>query len=169
MGPLFALLLGLAVLFVLLFVGSALLRAAVALANRAIGSIGQERIIGWDWDEDEDEDEDDEPEGRPAMREPGTGQGMYATFIVGVLHLVVAFIFTAAFRIERPLRDSDELPLVVLCLAVGSVLGFFALSGLLTAQLGTKWRWALAAAFFYYLIGLLVFLGVLALLFAVFG
>jgi len=176
MGPLLALLLGLASLFVLLFLGAALLRAAVSLANRVIGPVRTERFIGWDWDDDTDEltdpdaqEPDDRPDRTPAIPEPRTGLGMFTILMLLSLHIAQIIVMGILVETNASFRREDELTVLVLNLVLGSVLGTVVLSGLLTARLGTKWRWAVLAAFFFYLIIVLLLAGLIGLMTAVFG
>ncbi len=175
MGPLLALLLGLAILFVLLFLGTALLRAAVSLANRVIGPVRTERFIGWDWDDDSDdtdadaEEPDDRPDQTPAIPEPRTGQGMITVLMLLFLHIAQTLAMAVLVETAPTLRRQDELTVLVLYIVLGSVLGTLVLSGLLTARLGTKWRWAALAAFFFYLILVSLLAGLIGLMTVVFG
>src|SRR5688572_16021961 len=91
----FGLLLSCFGLVVGLLIGSVVVRAAVALANRMIGPVKTDDFGQWDdWDSDE------EPAyaksrrrgGEKAIPEPGVATGMLVAFVAGIAHLFVSAV-----------------------------------------------------------------------------
>jgi hypothetical protein len=82
---------------VVLVVGSALLRIAVATANKLIGPVNQDAVIGWDWDEDEDL-EPVIPSDGPAIPELGRWLSMLIVFLSSLVNVTVGlglrYVFT---------------------------------------------------------------------------
>jgi hypothetical protein len=168
MAPAAGILLFLIAVLVVLFVGSALLRAAVALANKTIGPIRPSASVLWDWEAAEEDEEYARPRrGAPAMPEPGIGQGMLIVFLAGLIQLAV----TVAVRIVLDLdieRDLDRGE-VLLFAAFSTLVGFGVLAGMTASMLPTTGRRAALAALFFYLIVLALAALIMSLLYAVFG
>ncbi len=166
MGPA-APVVALLVVLVVLFVGSALLHAAVALANRIIGPVSPPiKPIGWDWDAEEDEDEDEEQRAKPAMPEPGLGQGMVILFLTAVAEFVVGFLLTAVFEGDRWGRDWTDTPLPYLL--VGAA-GFLVMLWLLAGMLPTTAKRAALATLCFHLIIIIIVALVLGLVSVMFN
>ncbi|MCE9562971.1 MAG: hypothetical protein K8U57_13085 [Planctomycetes bacterium] len=139
-------------LFVALFIGSALLRAGIGLANRAIGHVKKEGIIGYaDWDSD-DSDEFDvivRVDTEFAIPEPGIFLGMGITFLASLVAVGVAFALSLI--LDGPVNMQDW-PLQVAGVVIEVAAGFVVLMGLLTWMLPTQPKWAALASLFTYLI-----------------
>jgi hypothetical protein len=135
---------------IILFVGSALLRAAVAMANRVIGPIvPKNTTIGWDWDADDEEEEEELHEAsRLAMPEPGISQGMLIVFLALVVNLAVSLFLAAVLDTRRPFDWADDPGLHLFATAVG----FVAMLGLLAGMLPTRAGRAALATLFFHLI-----------------
>jgi hypothetical protein len=150
---------------ILLFVGSALLRAAAVLANKTIGPVRREEPIGWDWDADED-DEDPLPSEGWAIPEPTSGQGMRILFLAAVgnlfLGILLQYVLREEFRIRRGLDSSGGLFLMV-------IFGFLILSTFIAWLLPTTFRRGALVAFFSYLILLGIVAVVASLVYLVVG
>jgi len=148
----FALFCWLGALFVALFIGSALLRAGIGLANRVIGKVKKEGVIGYaDWDSD-DSDEFDvivRVDTEYAIPEPGILLGMGITFLASVVEVVIAFALSAMF--DTP-ANMTEGPVQIAAILIEVAAGFVVLLGLLTWMLPTQPKWAAMASAFTYLI-----------------
>jgi hypothetical protein len=142
---------GLGVVVVLL-VASTLFRAAVALANSTIGPVKPNPSLAWDWEAAEDDEEYKEL-GRKlkAIPEPGLGQGMLIMLVVGAVQLVVSFVLTALFELDRRGRR-DELEEVLPPILLDVAVGFVVLTGLAASMMPTTARRAALAAFYFYVI-----------------
>ncbi len=138
-----------AVILVALFVGSALLRAGIALANRTIGTEKTETIIGWDWDSEEEDDEIAVKNDKPPIPEPGVGRGMAIVFLVSLVDVVIGFLLSVLFDGPAHLQDW---PVQVASYLVGLTGGFVVLMGLLAGMLPTSPKRAALAALYTYLI-----------------
>lgn len=152
------------VLFVVLLVGSALVRAAVSLANRVVGRTEPPDTFG-QWD---DWDSDDEPayvksrrrgrDGR-AIPEPGIASGMLITLVSGLIHAgagAVCAVLAEAVTDDRP--GGEEIAAVVALALVALVVTFVVHAFLLVLLLPTTFGRAALVGFFHYLI-----VGVIAL------
>ena len=157
------------VTLVLLLVGSALLRAAVALANRTIGPITpKNKILDWDWDA-EDDDDDDLAEGRRelAIPEPGLGQGMLIIFLTALVTFAITFVLVNVLDIDgRWHRDVAEYFGVYL---LGAFAGYLAMMGFLAGMLPTRPGRAALATLFFCLILIALLALIFGLLFLAFG
>lgn len=151
---------------VVLFVGSALLRASVALANRTIGPVNRDEPIGWDWDAEED-DEDVLPAGDgAAIPEPGIGPGMRVLFLAGVAQIAAVFVLHFVLdEIVDIRRGIESPPGFVLCLASGFLLLTLVSAWLLPATFA---RAALVALYFHLILVVIAALFA-GLVFAVLG
>src|SRR5262245_19739166 len=99
--PLFAVL-------AILAAASALLRIAVALANRAIGPVNKDAPIGWDWDADEDDELFEPPGESAAIPEPGLGKGMFIIFVVAVVDAIIGFGLGSLLTLDADRNGSDN-------------------------------------------------------------
>jgi hypothetical protein len=141
---------GLAVgFFVVLLIGSVVLRAAVSIANRSAGPVRAEVVDpfpDWDWD-DESEDEP-RRSGEKAIPEPGLAKGMMITSTIAVL---TAFIGVVLRVLTEDLADAmfggdDEVVQIVALVVVALPFSFAGATLLLVAMLPTTfWRAALVA------------------------
>ena len=138
---------------IVLFVGAALLRAAVAMANKAIGPLKPSASALWDW-EAGDDDYDRPRRGTAAMSEPGIGQGMLILFLTALVQLVVTVVVRILFDIDTryDLDDGEK----VLFVAFSTLVGFGMMTAMIANMLPTTGKRAAVAALFYYLICLLL-------------
>jgi hypothetical protein len=156
MGPGLGILFAILAVLVVLFVGSALLVGAVALANKTLGPVKADRPIGWDWDADDDEEVDFD-DGTPPVPEPGLGQGMAILFLTAVVDLAISLVLAFVFEVDRPFRRGGEEWIAVRLFVLAG--GFFLLTSFLAGMLPTTFRRAALVAFYFYLI--LITVGVL--------
>lgn len=134
---------------VLLFVGAALLRAAVALANRSIGPVKSDEPIGWDWDADEDDEDPIPADGGPAVPEPSNWLGMRILFLGLLVHLALVVVLQVLLlEVLEVRRGVESVPGALLGLA----LGFLALSGIVAGLLPTTYKRAALVTLYAYLI-----------------
>jgi hypothetical protein len=164
-GVLVYLLAWLAAVLLALLVGAALLRAAVAAANRTVGPVRRAEPIGWDWDADE-EDEDPVRPAEVAIPEPGLSTGMLILFLVGLAVLTTAFLLDSPARRALGLtrRDAEALALVLV-----PGVWFLTLAGTTAAILPTAFRRAALVALYFSLILVAIGAVVYVLLAAAFG
>jgi hypothetical protein len=155
---------------IVLFIASALLRAAVALANATIGRVRPSASVLWDWEAgaDEDDDDSDRPRrGTLAMPEPGIGQGMAIVFLAALVQLVATVGVRVLFDIdfEDDLTDLGK----VLFIGFSVLVGFGMTTTMAASMLPTTGRRAALAAAYFYLICLAIAAVVGVLMAAVFG
>jgi hypothetical protein len=138
---------------VVLFIGSALLRAAVALANKTIGPVSPSPSVMWDWDAAEEDDDYGRPRrGADAMPEPGIAQGMLIVFVSSLVQLVVTVAARILFDLDTDIDDGE----VLLLIAFSTLVGFGVLTGMIASMLPTTGKRAALAALFYHLIAIAV-------------
>jgi hypothetical protein len=137
-------------LLLALFVAAALLRAAVAIANRVVGTKLTETVVGWEWDSADDEDEVRVTVGVPPIPEPGVARGMVIVFLAAAANAVSLYVLGVV--LFEGLDAYDDWTAQALAYAVTVLVGFAALVGLLAAMLPTTARRAALAALFAYLI-----------------
>ena len=163
---------GLFLTFVVLMVGSALVRAAAALANRVVGPVKPPDTFG-QWD---DWDDDHEPayvksrrRGRAdrAVPEPGITKGMLVTLVAALVDAVVFGFLTVVAEVMAG-RPSDKL-VAVAVLFVGLPATFVVHAFLLMLLLPTTFRRAALVAFFNYLIVAAIAVAVVAAVYLVLG
>jgi hypothetical protein len=147
---------------VALVVGSVILRAAVALANRIIGPPKPkvetvDRFEDWDWD-GELEDAKPRKKGKEkAVPEPGIGKGMMIASTVYVLTAFIGVVLAVFFEaVADDVFDGDEGAQIVLVVLFALPLGFVGMALLLTAMLPTTFSRAALVAFIYHFFALLV-------------
>jgi hypothetical protein len=158
-----------AVLLVLLLVGSALLRAAVSLANRTIGPVARKnKILDWDWDAEDDDDDLVEGRGELAIPEPGLAQGMLIIFLSALVNFAVTFVLANALDIDRHWNRGDVAGYLGVYL-LGVLAGYVAMMGFLAGMLPTRPGRAALAALFFYLLLIVIAALIFGLLFLVFG
>ena len=150
---------------VVLFIGSALLRAAVALANKTIGPVRPSPSVLWDWDAAE---EDDDDHGRPrrgaeAMPEPGIAQGMLIVMLAGLVQAVVTVAARILFDLDTDIDDGE----VLVFIAFSTLVGFGTMTGMIASMLPTTGKRAALAALFYHLIAIAVVALVVGVIFVV--
>jgi hypothetical protein len=166
-GPGIGVLVFIIVVLVLLLVGSALLRAAVSLANRTIGPISvKNKILDWDWDAEDDDDDLVEGRSELAIPEPGLGQGMAIIFLSALVNLAISFVLVNA--LDRRWHSGDVAELLAVHL-LGVFAGYVAMLGFLAGMLPTRPGRAALAALFFYLILIALAALIFALLFLIFG
>ncbi len=138
----------------MLWLASALLRAGVGLANRAIGPVKADSVIAYgDWDSDDDDDEIVVKENEPAIPEPGIGRGMVVMFLASLAQVVIAFGLSVILDGPLRLQDwSEQIAGYILHAASG----FVVLVGLLSWMLPTQPKWAALATLFMYLVGIAI-------------
>lgn len=160
-GVLFGCGVGLFGLFVALLIGSVLVRAAVALANRVLrpAEVPPDTFGQWDdWDSDEPAPKRRKKSAR-VIPEPSLATGMLVTFLSGLVNpfSIAALAVVAGAQLDDPQGLDELLPfaLVALLLPVGFALFTLLLRLLLPT---TFWRAALVA-FFHTLIVVVVALG----------
>lgn len=156
-------------ILVVLLVGSALLRAAVALANSVIGPVKpKNKPIGWDWDAEEDDEEETE-RAAPAIPEPGLAQGMGIIFLTGLAQVALAFVAGIVLDLDDIGGRQRGTPMWLIAQLFGVAVGFLVMIAMLSSMLpATPKRAALATLFFYLLI-LALGVGIWLLLFILFG
>ncbi|VTU00169.1 Uncharacterized protein OS=Planctomyces maris DSM 8797 GN=PM8797T_19717 PE=4 SV=1 [Gemmataceae bacterium] len=133
-----------------LFVAAALLRAAVAVANRVAGSNLTETVVGWEWDSADDEDEVRVAVGVPPIPEPGVARGMVIVFLAAAANAVA--LYALGVVVFEGFDAYDDWTAQALVYALAALVGFAALVGLLAAMLPTTVRRAALAALFAYLL-----------------
>ncbi|WP_439621732.1 hypothetical protein [Gemmata sp.] len=143
-------LVSLGALLLALFVAAALLRAAVAITNRVIGTNQTETVVGWDWDSPDDADEIRVTVGVPPVPEPGVARGMLIVFLAAAANAVALYVLGVV--LFEGLDASDDGTVQVLVYALTALVGFAALVGLLVAMLPTTVRRAALAAALVYLV-----------------
>lgn len=155
------------VFFLALLAGSAVLRAAVAVANRLVGPPKDrtpEPLYDWDWDGEEEA----KPRraGRKVIPEPGFGKGMMIASTIGMATVFVALVLAVfAEVVAEDLFEGAGAARVVVLAVLALPFAFVGASLLLAAMLPTAFRRAALVAFLYHLFGgglVLVVAGVLA-------
>lgn len=154
-------------ILVVLLVGSALLRAAVALANSVIGPVRpKNKPIGWDWDAEEDDEEFAEYE-RPvrAIPEPGLAQGMGIVFLTALAQVALAFVVGIILDLDDFGGRRGDGPMWVFAHLFGLAVGFLVMLAMLCGMLPTTPKRASVATLFFYLLLLALGVGIWLLLF----
>ena len=137
-----------------LALGAAILRGAVALANRIVGPVKTDTFGNWD-----DWDSDDEPAyvrsrrrgGKRAIPEPGIGKCILMLFATSLISLVVTYVlaYFAQELLDLRMRgEESQIAAAVISLPVT----FAALTLVLVALLPTTFWRAAMVGFLYYLI-----------------
>jgi hypothetical protein len=146
-----------------LLIGAVVVRAAVSISNKLIGSPKREpetfgRVEEWEWD-DEPEEEHPRRKREKAVPEPGVGKAMMIASTGGVTNAFIVLVI-GVFLEALDVDPIDE-DLTIAVLAVVSLpFSFVALTLLLTAMLPTTfWRAALVAFVHY---ALVVVIGIVA-------
>jgi hypothetical protein len=123
-------------ILVVMLVGSALLRAAVALANSVIGPVKpRNKPIGWDWDAEEDDEEEERERSAPAIPEPGLAQGMGIIFLTGLAQLALAFVLGILLDLDGFGPRQRDTPVWLLAQLFGLAIGFLVMLGMLSSML----------------------------------
>lgn len=163
MGPGIGIIIFVLAVLLVLFIGSALVRAGVAIANRVIGRVKVEKPIGWDWDAEEDEEDYEELYGggqrEEAMPEPGIAQGMVIVLLAALAQLILGFLL--AFVIDPDEFDGGAR---VVAHLIGTAAGFLTMTGLLASMLPTTPKRAALASLFTYLVVVVIAVVVFVLL-----
>jgi hypothetical protein len=163
LGFVIALLVGL----MFLFAGAAILRAAVAAANKTLGPVKTETPIGWDWDAEEEEEDDFPESGTLAIPEPGIGQGMFVIFLSALAKVALLLVLGIAVDLDDPFDIDDWGDLIAHVLAFLG--GVVVMTSMLANMLPTKWRWAALAVLFFYCIIVMIGVFVVVLILVVAG
>lgn len=140
-----------------LLLGSVILRAAVALANRSAGPVKvkpADLFPDWDWD---GEPEDAEPRLEKAIPEPGLGKGMMIASTIGVLTALLGVVLGILLDdLAEALFGADEAVQLVGLMVLTVPFSFAAATLLLVVMLPAPfWRAALVA-FLYHVFATLV-------------
>lgn len=133
-----------------LFFAAALLRGAVALTNRMIGSPRTDVVVGWDWDSDDDDEEIVITTGGPAVPEPGLGRGVLIALLAAVANTVT--LYAVGVVLYGWLEAYDDWDVQVLVYGTTVALGYAALTALLTKMLPTTVRRAALVSLVVYLL-----------------
>ena len=148
--------------------GAAVVRAAVALANRLIGPVkppARDPVEDWDWDAEPEEERPRRKSESRAIPEPGVGKGMMIASASNVLTAFVGFVLGAMAEELEPGAMDDGWG--ALALAVCTLpFGFAALALLLVPMLPTTLLRAAQVSFLYHVIGSLILLAVGGAIFA---
>ena len=139
---------GLAVgFFVVLLIGSVILRAAVSIANRSVGPV-KAKVVDpfpdWDWD---DELEDEPRRSGEAIPEPGLAKGMMITSTIAVLTAFIGVMLRVLTEdlAEAMFGGDDEVVQIIALVVVTTPFSFAGATLLLVAMPTTFWRSALVA------------------------
>lgn len=146
--------------------GAAVLRAAVALANRMIGPVRTAHVLvdDWDWDAEPEEERPRRTRDARAIPEPSVGKGMAIASAANVLTAFVAFVLGTVAE-ETGVLDEEAGGAIVVGL-IALLCGSAGFTVLLVPMLPTTFTRAALVAFLYYLFGLLILLVVGGAVFA---
>lgn len=189
MGLLVGCVCGIFALLVILLIYSVLLRLAVFVANKCLGDSGGGSRRRDDYEDDWDDYDRPARRRGPAIPEPDLGKGMGIAFVVIIIQFVIVFALALVIGVGMgaaggggggggfggggaknnpfgPQPGVDPTAQLLLnCFSV--ILGFLIWSGILTAMLPTSFgRAALVTLFlhiFLFVLWLLVFVGVVAI------
>ena len=138
--------------------GAAVLRAAVALANRLIGPVKPARdpVDDWDWDAEPEEERPRRKSDERTIPEPGVGKGMMIASATNVLTAFVGFVLGTVAD-DAGILDEEAGGAIVVGL-IALLFGSAGFAVLLVPMLPTTFTRAALVAFMYYLFGLLILL-----------
>jgi hypothetical protein len=147
-----------------LLIGAAILRGAIGLANKVVGSASTRS--SYDFDDDDEDDWDDVPRRRrkhrrasPAIPEPPILTAMGIILVIGIVNFLAGIPIRMMFGLDPVGRDGPEDAQKVLVAAIVSLpVGFLIMAAMLQMMLPTTFPRACLVVLFEYLIVLAIVL-----------